>query len=157
MKVSKKTLANITADYLAVLNSFDSAKWAHIKSLSEMGARWEVWDKIRLNRMYDNDHPCWKEGHWGKRVLPHDPAFDSYPDNTNDDTLDTALRNVQTFWKENNFFLIPIEVHIQCTSEGGEVGTFAKLSGRRITPVCEDLISLYLYCRKHGIPMQDPT
>ncbi len=92
MKASKETVNRLARDFKAMMESFDTARWAYINGLSEVARLWQIYDYIHLNRLYPDNHPCWANGLWGKRVLPHRPGFETYPDDTNDDTLTTALR-----------------------------------------------------------------
>ncbi len=92
MKASKETVNRLALDFKAIMESFDTARQAYIDGLSEVARSWQIYDYICLNRLYDDKHPCWAKGLWGKRILPHDPSFQTYPDDTNDNTLTTALR-----------------------------------------------------------------
>lgn len=50
---------------------------------------WTVWHHVTDEIRFDDSHPRF---HGRARVLPYNFDFPLYPDNTNDATLETALR-----------------------------------------------------------------
>jgi len=52
---------------------------------------WTIWHHICDEKRFDDNHPRFKDR---KRVLEFDWHFPLYPDDTNDVTLETALKKV---------------------------------------------------------------
>ena len=76
----------LTARFPSVLEDIKNKK-GDIKTF-EM---WTIWHHICDEKRFDDSHPRFNNR---KRVLDFDWHFSLYPDNTNDVTLETALKKV---------------------------------------------------------------
>lgn len=90
MKVSKQTFYRIVEDMRTVYNAASPQQKEQWAKLSEAGQAWAIYHVVGDNRQYTDNHPAFTSGTW-KRVVPYDPEWEFYVDNTNDKTLETAL------------------------------------------------------------------
>jgi hypothetical protein len=68
---------------------------------------WRLFLKSAEQLQYDDSHPCFVNGHWG-RFHPHNPNWEMYPNNINDDHIWTMLKKIgkelNLYQPENNTF-----------------------------------------------------
>ena len=60
---------------------------------NKVSTAFQLWHSNYANRQYPSDNPN-VYFTFGSRLLPYNPDFQMYPDDTNDDTLKTALLKV---------------------------------------------------------------
>lgn len=86
MKTSKKTLTQMQDNIKKFLDQTGI-------TLPEIYGPYmhQIWFKVYVCIKYDSENANVIKLN-GKRILPYDPNFELYPDNTNDTTLSTALK-----------------------------------------------------------------
>jgi hypothetical protein len=103
VKVRPDTLKAMTTDMDAVLASWtEERRNAFVAAVNDPTRRnrtlHDLWFEVCFQRRNDDRHPIFDPTHpqyaeFGrKRVLTHDFDYPLYPDDTNDDTLTTALK-----------------------------------------------------------------
>ena len=88
MKASKETVIKISEQILHVLNHFGLD--IELLNNSSATSMWRMWHWIHEEISYSEDHPRF-EGR--ERIFEHDFNHELYPDDTNDKTMTTALRD----------------------------------------------------------------
>lgn len=92
MKATTQTVQSIGEKMRVILSSRFPAVFEAIKAdpASVTTAElWTIWYAVFDEVKNDDTHPRFRNR---SRVLPFDPTFAAYPDDTNDATLETALR-----------------------------------------------------------------
>ena len=91
MKISQNTKNQMISDIQVIVNHL--AKNSRVFDITEPTTQYLLWNITVINRKYDN-----KNGNVifvnGSRLLPQIESYDFYPDNTNDNTITTALKSV---------------------------------------------------------------
>lgn len=87
MKVSKEKVQEIAEKMRVVMDHF---KWSKEKLSPPTNILlWQFWNYIFQETAYDDSHPKFKGR---KRLFNYDPNYSLYPEETNDDTMFTALK-----------------------------------------------------------------
>ena len=93
MKVQFDTLQAMRRDIRVVAEHFGFLNMQRQFKKFEVSTAFSLWFKVYANRTYPSDNPNVQfVGHG--RLLRYDPEFKQYPDDTNDDTIKTALLKV---------------------------------------------------------------
>ena len=90
MKVTGNDLLKMRADIKILVDYLTEGKGFKNPSITTMH---DVWFNVYANRRYEDSHPMVIKIE-GKRLLEQDKNFDLYPCDTNDNTIETALKAI---------------------------------------------------------------
>lgn len=93
MKVQFNTLQSMRRDIKVMAEHFGFEGLRESFQFDQSLIAFRLWNHVFLNRAYGSDNPNVIMTH-GSRLLRYDEHFQQYPDDTNDDTLKTALLKV---------------------------------------------------------------
>ena len=92
MKVTKEVLEQMKSDIKTVLDYYLVVK-PKFEDLYKSDY-FTIWSWVWMNRRYNDSNLNVRKGLDGKRLLEYNPDYEIYPCNTNDETLETALRSI---------------------------------------------------------------
>ena len=93
MKTKFETLQQMKRDLRAVINHIGYIRIYNAYKENPARVAFDLWNIVFVNRKYTTDNPNVIFVGSG-RLLSYMPNYELYPDNTNDNTLQTALLKV---------------------------------------------------------------
>lgn len=85
-KVTLETLATITQDFMLALPVVERHNTTHTSAVQ---LAWDVWHKINHDKTHTE--ATWYSYRMMPRLFAYDPQHERHPDNSDDNTLTTAL------------------------------------------------------------------
>ncbi len=94
MKIKGQKLDTIKTAFTLVFNHVGKEKVRECHQLaSPKRIAWGIWHRASDNMRYDDNHPNFHQGNQ-VRIVPYNPEFNVYDDDTNDNHIQTVILKI---------------------------------------------------------------
>ncbi len=92
MKIKGQKLETMKTAFTLVFNALGKEEVRRkFKLFGAQNAVWGIWNRASDDMLHDDNHPSFK--HY-PRIVPYNPTFDVYSEDTNDNHIETAILKI---------------------------------------------------------------